>query len=148
MVRKITDLSKLDPVHAKKILDQRAQKKRAYAKRREELLARNKAWKDANPEKMTALTRAWREAHPERNAQNKRAWYDRHRDEILARQSERDKYDAENLTEKYVRESFVRSGGGKHMGLSRKDVPKEMIPLLRVTYQIKRHLREQKGGTQ
>lgn len=47
-----------------------------YAEKREEILARNKKWRDENPDKQKAFIYAWRENNKERNNENNKRWRD------------------------------------------------------------------------
>ena len=132
------DLSALPPERARRILARREAKKREYARRKEVLLARAKAWREANPEKERECTRRWREANPERSAELRRENYERYREEKLARAAQR----YQDLTPAVVRAEVTR--GMHDMGLTAKDVPDEVLTIFRTQMLIKRELRKQK----
>lgn len=138
---KALDLSALSPERARRVLARREAKKREYARRKEVLLARAKAWREANPEKERECTRRWRETNPERAAELRRENYERYREEKLARAAKR----YADLTPAIVRSEVTR---GMHaMGLTAKDVPDEVLPLFRTQMLIKRELRKQKAAS-
>lgn len=135
------DLSTLTPERAAQVLARREQKKREYERRKEVLLARGKAWRDANLDKQRELHRAWAAANSEHVAKRKRADYERHRDRRLADQAQR----WAELNDASVR-SVVAHGYGA-VGLTSKDVPDEVLPLFRTQLLINRELRKQKAAS-
>lgn len=116
------------------------QKKDYYRRKKEEILARQKAWREANPEKDRECTRRWKEANPERAAELKRIDYERHRERRLENQARRWR----DLNDASVR-SIVAHGYGA-VGLTSKDVPDEVLPIFRTQMLIKRELRKQKAA--
>lgn len=116
------------------------QKKDYYLRKKDEILARNKAWREANPEKERECSRRWKEANPERAAELRRADYERHRERRLANQAQRWR----DLNDASVR-SIVAHGYGA-VGLTSKDVPDEVLPIFRTQMLIKRELRKQKAA--
>ena len=52
----------------------KAHRKIIYAENRDQILARNKAWQEANPEAYQAAIRAWHKAHPTRIKAIHRKW--------------------------------------------------------------------------
>lgn len=114
------------------------QKKDYYLRKKDEILARGKAWREANPEKDRECTRRWQEANPERAAELRRENYERYREEKLARAAKR----WQDLTPAVVR-SIVAHGYGA-VGLTSRDVPDEVLPIFRTQMLIKRELRKQK----
>lgn len=135
------DLSTLPPERARQILARREAKKREYARRKEVLLARHKAWREANPEKERECTRRWREANPERAAELRRENYERYREEKLARAAKR--YD--ELAPAVVRSYAAHAYGVD--GLTNKDIPDEVLPFFRVQMLIKREIKRQKAAS-
>lgn len=134
MAKKI-DLSTVAPERAAFLLRCREAKKREYARRKEELLQRHQAWRDANPEKAKAGTLAWRAENQERVAENKRAWYEANRDLQLQRSAVRD---AELV------DSVVKSRYCAGTRLQSKDIPDALVPLIRNSILVKRAIKEQK----
>lgn len=112
-----------------------AQKKEYYLRNKERILSANKAWREANIEKAAETGRKWREANAERVAKNKKSYFERNKDAILYREKER----RANLSDGMVKERFCDSKAGA--GLSRKDIPAEMIPLIRASMLITRELK-------
>lgn len=110
----------------------REQKAREYQRRREIILARNKAWRQANPEKVAASAAAWRAANPELKAELRKQWYADNRDLQLARAAARTR----DLVDSVVKSQFCRNSG-----LSSRDVPPDILPMIRTTLQIRRHLK-------
>ena len=134
MAKKI-DLATVTPEKAARLLQQREQKRRAYQLRKQELLARNAAWREANPEKTRAYSAKWRAANPERAAAAKRDWYEKNRDLQLRRAAERNK----NLVDSVVK--------GRYCGktpLQSKDIPDELVPLIRTSILVKKAIKEQR----
>lgn len=134
------DLSAVSPERAAEILRRREAKKREYARRKETLLARNRAWREANPEKAQQQMRTWRENNPQRAAANKRADYERHRERRLANQAQR----FADLNDATVRAAVAHGGGD--LGLTCRDIPDEVLPLFRTQMLIRRELRNQKAA--
>lgn len=134
------DLSTLPPERARVVLQRREAKKREYARRKDVLLARQKAWREANPEKERECARRWKEANPERAAELRRENYERHREEKLARAAQR----YADLADSVVRAQVAHGYGA--VGLTSKDVPDEVLPLFRTQMLIKRELRKQKAA--
>ena len=132
------DLSAVSPERAAHLLRQRESKKRTYERRKDELLARNKAWRDANPEKQRDMAAAYKAANPEQVAANKRAWYEQNRDLQIARAGERWR----NLTDSCVKTHYCSAANTR--GLQSKDIPDELVPAIRLSIQIRRAIREQK----
>jgi len=60
-----------------------------YERDREEILARNRAWSEANPDQHADLIRGWAQRNPQRIAAASRRYYQRHREEVLARKHAR-----------------------------------------------------------
>lgn len=135
------DLSTLTPERAAQVLARREQKKREYERRKEVILARGKAWRDANPDKCREISRRWRQTNPERAAQLRRENYDRYRPEKLARAARRHA----DLADSVVR-AVVAHGYGA-VGLTSKDVPDEVLPLFRTQLLINRELKKQKAAS-
>lgn len=129
------DVSTLAPAHRARVLKDRALKAAQYAREKEKILARGKAWREANPDIVAEHNRAWSEAHPERKAAAKRASYDRNRMEVLRRQAAR----YQSLNDACVKGLFC-----KHSGLQSKDVPTELVPVIRTSILIKRELKTQR----
>lgn len=73
---------------AKTAEEKREYRREYYARNREKILARNRAWQKANPEKVKEIVRAWQKANPEKVKEAARAYYARNREKILARQKE------------------------------------------------------------
>lgn len=117
------------------------QKKDYYQRKKAEILARQKAWRESNLEKERECGRRWREANPERKAASRRADYERHRDRRLENQARR----WAELNDASVR--GVVTQGMRAMGLTSKDVPDEVLPLFRTQILIKRELRKQKAAS-
>lgn len=138
---KALDLSSVPPERARQILARREAKKREYARRKETLLARHKAWREANPDKCQEQARRWRETNPERAAELRRENYERYREEKLARAAKR----WQDLSPAVVR-SIVAHGYGA-VGLTSKDVPDEVLPIFRAQMLIKRELRKQRAAS-
>lgn len=132
------DLSTVAPERAARILKGRESKKREYAAKKEIMLARNKAWRDANPEKFAAKTKDWALRNPERKAANTRAYYDRNREAVLAKQAER--YHSLN-------DATVRGRFSQDTPLHAWEIPQEMVPAIRQTMLIRRELRKIKKCT-
>lgn len=107
-------------------------KKREYARRKDVILARAKAWRDANPEKASAAAKAWRESNPEKKAASTRRNYEKHRERRL----ERARVAHANLIDSVVKSYFCDGSG-----LQSKDVPIELIPAIRLSILIKRELK-------
>lgn len=116
------------------------QKKDYYLRKKDEILARGKAWREANPEKERECTRRWRESNPERAAELKRIDYERHRERRLENQARR----YAELNDASVRGIVTR--GLTKLGLTSKDVPDEVLPIFRTQMLIKRELRKQKAA--
>ena len=129
------DLSNVSPGYAARVLAARESKRREYLRKKEILLARTKAWRVANMDKEREIGRAWREANPEHKAQITRASYERNREEVIARQAERDRM----LCDATVRARFARGSG-----LQSQDVPDEIIPLVRASLLINRELKQKR----
>lgn len=134
MPKKI-DLTTVSPERAAKLLAGREQKKRAYQRRREELLQRNKAWREANPAKANACVKTWQTENPERKAANTKAYYERNKAAVLARSAVRN---AE------LADSVVKGLYCARTPLQSKDVPDELVPLIRNSILVKRAIKEQK----
>ena len=109
-------------------------KKREYARRKDVILARAKAWRDANPEKSAACVKAWGEANPEKKAATTRRWYEKNREQILERAR-----DAHATLIDSVVKSYFCDGSG----LQSKDVPIELLPAIRLSILIKREIKGQ-----
>lgn len=116
------------------------QKKGYYQRKKAEILARQKAWRESNLDKERECGRRWREANPERKAASRRADYERHRDRRLENQARR----WAELNDASVR--GIVTQGMRAMGLTSKDVPDEVLPLFRTQMLIKRELRKQKAA--
>jgi hypothetical protein len=127
------DLSVLSPQRAALILARREQKRQEYLRRKEILNARSKAWRAANPEIDKAISREWAANNPARKSASRKASYERNRDEVLARQAQRQK----ELNDAAVKSAFCAKGDG----LQSKDVPPELVPILRTKMLINRELR-------
>lgn len=134
MPRRI-DTSQLTEQELARVVKQRALARDRYWRNRERVLATNRAWRDANPERVRAIGREWKAANPERAAASRRASYERHRDAVLARQQSRDAA----LCDATVKSRFV-SG----TGLQSRDVPLELVPIIRTSMLIRRELRAKK----
>lgn len=132
---KRVDLSTVTPERAAFLLRCREAKKREYQRRKEVLLERYRAWRGANLDRAKELEKACRDANPDRKAKNTRAYYERNREAVMARQRERDA----NLCDARVRVLYTRG-----TPLQCKDVPDELIPLIRTTILLKREIKEQK----
>lgn len=135
------DLSTVTPERAAEILRKREAKKREYERKKDVILARTRAWREANPEKCREQCREWREANRERSRANKRADYERHRERRLANQAQR----YLDLNDATVR-GIVAHGSGT-IGLTARDVPDEVLPLFRTQLLINRELRKQKAAS-
>ena len=127
------DLASVSPERAARLLAGRASKARAYQRRREELLARNKSWQELNQEKSKEIAASWRARNSDLLAKKKRDWYDKNRDLQLSRA----KAANANLVDSVVRSRFARDSG-----LQSHDVPDEMIATLRLSMQITRKIKE------
>ncbi|WP_315127346.1 hypothetical protein [Comamonas antarctica] len=136
---KAIDLATVSPERAASLAAKREQKRRMYLRRKEEMLARNRAWREANPVKSRASAGAWGAANPERKAANTRAYYERNREAVLARQSRRN----QDLADSVVRSRFAHDI--KDLGLTCADVPDAVLPAYRATLQIGRELRRQRS---
>ena len=134
MPKKI-DLSTVAPERAAFLLRCREAKKREYARRKEELLQRNKAWREENMDRAKELEKAWRDANPDRKAKNTRAYYERNREAVMARQRER---------EAELAGSVVKSRYCAGTPLQSKDIPDALVPLIRNSILVKRAIKEQK----
>jgi len=134
------DLSTLDPKEAERIVRARESKKREYQRKREIILARGRAWRAANPEKAAAATAAWNAANPERHRDNTARWYEANREQILARQKQRER---ELSTPGVLRSIFLKDFD-RSLGLTAKDVPDEVLETVRLTTLIKRELKQRK----
>lgn len=132
------DLSAVSPERAAHLLRQRESKKRTYQRRKDELLARTKAWRDANPEKAREAAATWKAAHPERVAESKRTWYEQNRDLQLSRAANRNR----DLVDSVVKSNYCYAAKG--CGLQSKDIPNDLVPAIRLSIQIRREIREQK----
>ena len=55
-----------------------------YARNREDKLAKNAAWREANADRMQELIRAWQKRHPEKSAASTREWRLRNLDHARA----------------------------------------------------------------
>lgn len=129
------DLTTVSPERAAHLLVCRERKKREYQRRKTELQARNKAWRDANRDKFNEITNAWKKANPERAAKGRSAWYAANRDLQLSRAAKRYVELADSVVKSlYVRDTHLQS----------KDVPDELVPCIRTTIQLKRAIKEQK----
>jgi len=129
------DVSTLSPSHRARVLKDRALKAAQYAREKEKILARNKAWREANLDVCAEYGKAWVEANQERKAATRRASYDRRRTEVLRRQAAR----YLSLNDACVKGLFC-----KHSGLQSKDVPAELVPIIRSSILIKRELKNQR----
>lgn len=132
---KAIDLSTVSPARAALLLKKRAAKAAEYQRRKAVLLARNKAWRDANPGLSSELAMRWKKANPERNAENKHRWYAENRELQLQRAA----HAKETLTDSVVKSLYCAG-----TGLQSKDIPAELVPAIRTTILIKRELRDQK----
>ena len=56
-----------------------------YQQNREQILEKNRRWREANPDKVAALNRLWRKNNPERAKANHLRYRDSHREQINAR---------------------------------------------------------------
>lgn len=119
-----------------RLVRNREAKRQEYLRRKDVILARNKAWRDANPEKQKACMAAWREANPEKKAATRRASYERNKDAVIARQKERDAA----LCDATVRSRFCQNSG-----LQSKDVPDQLLPAIRTSMLIKREIKKLKA---
>jgi hypothetical protein len=111
----------------------RACKKREYQRKRDVILARTKAWRDANLDTARAISADWRARNPDLVVKSKKEWYERTREHNLARARRR----LEDLTDGVVRSRFTTDSD-----LASKDIPDAMIPLIRTTILIRRELRQ------
>lgn len=131
-------MTTLTPEHAAKVLRQRAEKKRAYDLRRNELLARHKAWRDAHPEVVKACGKESRERHRETRLAGKKNYYQRNREYVLQQNAGY----ARDLAPHVLRSRFVDKD--RKAGLTSRDVPDELLPLIKIQILIKRALQEKK----
>lgn len=129
------DLSTVSPERAVEILRRREAKRREYIRRKETLLARNRAWQKANPETAAVGAARWRTENPEKVADGKRTWYEQNRDLQLDRARRR------NLE---LADSVVKSLYARGTGLQSKDIPADLVAAIRLTIHIKRQIKEQK----
>lgn len=127
------DLSDKPPKYVALVLAKREAKKREYQRKREIIIARNNAWRLANPEKYAASAREWKLSNPERKAANTRASYERNREDVLRRQRERDRA----LCDATVRSAIAR----RTEGLCSQDIPDELVGPMRYSLLIRRELR-------
>jgi len=114
---------------------QSAQKKEYYLRNKEKILAANKKWRDANKEKAYEGTKEWRKANPDKLAKHRTEYYARNKEEISKRYAKR----RAELSDGIVKNIFCQSQRGA--GLRQKEVPAEMIPLIRASLLITRELR-------
>ena len=134
MPKKI-DLSTATPERAAKLLAGREQKKRAYQRRREELLQRNRVWREENPDKAKACVQTWQVENPERKAANTKAYYERNKAAVLARSAVR---------HAVLADSVVKGLYCAGTPLQSKDIPDALVPLIRNSILVKRAIKEQK----
>lgn len=137
---KAYDLSTLDPVTAERIARARESKKREYRRKREIILARNKAWQADNPEKFRAAGEAWRSANADRKRATTARWYQENCETLKARQRKREQ---ELSTPGVLRSVFLKSGD-RDLGLTAKDIPDELLETIKLTTLIKRELKQRK----
>lgn len=134
MPKKI-DIRTVDAITGKHLLMARRAKAAEYERRKAVLKARCREWQQSNPEKARAARQQWAIANPSRKATITRASYERNRDQVLARQAERDR----NLNDAVVRGRFARASG-----LQSQDVPDGLVPVVRLSILIKRELKAAK----
>lgn len=58
------------------------QRRDRYEARKDEILAKNKLWHDANPEKLKEAKKKWRDGNPERCKEAKKGWMDKNKGRV------------------------------------------------------------------
>ena len=110
----------------------RESKRLYYLKHKEKIIARNKQWRQENPDRVKKIGKLWRQANTEKKAASRRAWYEANREIVLARQAER---------YRQLADATLRSRFCANSDLQSRDVPDELLPIIRMSILIRRELR-------